>query len=270
MRCRYLPFFVFALTVPAVMQAQAAGPPVHADSTGPGAPQHWPFSVGEKMIFQGKFGFLPVGRAEVVLEDRDTVRGHETYRVRFSVNGGPSWFGVHDNYTSWFDDQTLVSYRYHQDIHEGRYKRNTMYDIFPSQGVYTKNGTDTSITVPAPLDDQSFIYFVRTLPLAVGQHYEWNRYFVADKNPVIVDVERREEVEVPAGKFMCLVLKPTIKTSALFSQGGHAEIWISDDDRRLIVQMKSGLPFGSLNLYLQSFTEGTGKPTTTDPGKAKP
>ncbi len=244
---------LLALASAASMAAQT---PVVPDTTGPGAAANWPFAVGERMTFEAKFGWLPVGRAEVVLEARDTVRGHQTLRSRFSVNGGPSWFGVHDNYTSWFDTQTLVSYRYHQDIHEGRYKRNTIYQIFPDEGIYTKNGKDTSLTVLSPLDDQSFIYFVRTLPLAVGQHYEWNRYFMADKNPVIVDVERREEVEVPAGKFMCLVLKPTIKTSAMFSEGGHAEIWISDDDRRLIVQMKSGLKIGSVNLYLKSYSLG--------------
>ena len=44
---------------------------------------------------------------------------------------------------------------------------------------------------------------------------------MADKNPVIVDVERRDEVNEPTGKVMSLVLKPTIKTSALFSEGGN-------------------------------------------------
>lgn len=245
--------FLLTLLIAAAATAQA---PVHTDSTGPGAASGWPFRVGERMTFDAKFGWLPVGRAEVVLEARDTVRGHEALRSRFSVNGGPSWFGVHDNYTSWFDPETLISYRYHQDIHEGRYKRNTVYQIFPSQGIFVKNDKDTSVTVLSPLDDQSFIYFIRTLPLTVGQHYEWNRYFMADKNPVIVDVERREEVEVPAGKFMCVVLRPTIKTSAMFSEGGHAEIWVSDDSRRLIVQMKSGLKIGSVNLYLKSYAEG--------------
>ncbi len=263
-----LALVVFALAAPAAGAAQSPPLPLpvpaHTDTTGPGASRTWPFSVGEKMVFQAKFGWLPVGRAEVALEARDTIRDHDAYRVRFSVNGGPAWFGVHDNYLSWFDDQTLIAYRYHQDIHEGRYSRNTVYDIHPERGIYTKNGKDTAVTVPSPLDDISFIYFVRTLPLTVGQHYEWNRYFVADKNPVIVDVERREEVQVPAGKFMCVVLKPTIKTSALFSEGGHAEIWISDDDRRLVVQMKSGLSFGSLNLYLQSYTMGAGSPAGTD------
>ncbi|HET7631227.1 MAG TPA: DUF3108 domain-containing protein [Gemmatimonadaceae bacterium] len=234
----------------------AAQVPARADATGPAAAHHWPFDVGERMVYQGKFGWLPVGRAEAVVEARDTVRGHDTYRIRFSVNGGPSWFGVHDNYTSWFDANTLVTYRYHQDIHEGRYKRNTTYEIIPESGIYVENGKDTSITVASPLDDESFIYFVRTVPLTVGAHYEWNRYFKADRNPVIVDVVRREEVEVPAGKFMCVVLKPTIKANGLFSEGGHAEIWISDDDRRILVQMKSGLSFGSLNLYLKEYVPG--------------
>ncbi|MDE3152014.1 MAG: DUF3108 domain-containing protein [Gemmatimonadota bacterium] len=243
----------------------AAQTPALADSTGPGAANGWPFAVGERMTFEGKFGWLPVGRAEVMIDARDTVRGHETYRVRFSVNGGPSWFGVHDNYTSWFDAKTLVSYRYFQDIREGRYKRTSTYDIYPDQGIYTRNGTDTNVTVPAPLDDESFLYFIRTVPLSVGLHYEWNRYFMADRNPVIVDVVRKEEIEVPAGKFTCYVLRPTIKTTGIFAEGGHAEVWISADDRRLIVQMKSGLSFGSLNLYLKSYTLG-GADTTRATG----
>lgn len=242
------------LAAPLAAQDTARATP--PDTTGPGAPESWPFSVGERMTFDAKFGFLSVGRAEVSLDGRDTVRGHQTFRVRFSVNGGPAWFGVHDNYTSWFDTRTLVSYRYFQDIHEGRYQRTSTYDIMPREGIYTENGKDTNATVPAPLDDEAFMYFIRTLPLAVGQRYEWNRYFMADRNPVIVNVVRREEVDVPAGTFMCVVLRPTIKTTGIFGEGGHAEIWISDDDRRLIVQMKSGLPFGSLNLYLRSFTLG--------------
>ncbi|MDE3172917.1 MAG: DUF3108 domain-containing protein [Gemmatimonadota bacterium] len=258
---RLFPLALFLLANAAAAPAQSpplapppGGPAV--DSAGPGNPDAWPFSVGEKMVFDGKFGFLPVARAEVVVEAQDTVRGHQTYRIRFSVNGGPSWFGVHDNYTSWFDDRTLISLRYYQNIREGRYHRNSKFEILPEHGIYIKDGKDTSVTVPAPLDDQAFIYFIRTLPLAVGQHYEWNRYFQVKGNPVIVDVVRRETIEVPAGKFDCFVLRPTIRTTGIFGEGGHAEVWVSADDRRIIVQMKSGLSFGSLNLYLRSYTPG--------------
>ncbi len=258
-RLAVLASFALAAAVAAGAQTSVPPTPAHVDSTGPGAPDAWPFAVGEKMVFEGKWGPIPIGRAELVLEGRDTIRGHETFRARFSVNGGPAWFGVHDNYTSWFDTKTLISYMYFQDIHEGNYRRLRTFEIKPSAGIYILNRTDTNATVPAPLDDQSFIYFIRTLPLAVGQHYEWNRYFQPQGNPVIVDVVRLDTVQVGAGRFVCFVLRPTIRTKGIFGQGGHAEVWISDDSRRVIVQMKSGLSFGSLSLFLKSYTPG-GKP----------
>ncbi|MFN4771709.1 DUF3108 domain-containing protein [Gemmatimonas sp.] len=46
-------------------------------------------------------------------------------------------------------------------------------------------------------------------------------------------------------------MQPTFQTKGIFSQNGRAEVWITDDDRRMMVQMKSKLSFGSLNLYLQ-------------------
>jgi hypothetical protein len=47
-----------------------------------------------------------------------------------------------------------------------------------------------------------------------------------------------------------------IKTTGIFSEGGRAELWVSDDERRLVVQLKSQLTFGSINLYLRSYEPG--------------
>ena len=63
---------------------------------------------------------------------------------------------------------------------------------------------------------------------------------------------------MPAGTFEAIVIQPIIKTSGIFSENGRAEIWLSDDDRHIMLQMKSKLSFGSLNLYLTSYRAGTG------------
>jgi hypothetical protein len=76
-----------------------------------------------------------------------------------------------------------------------------------------------------------------------------------------VRVLRKEEVKVPAGKFNAVVIQPIIKSRGIFSEDGRAEIWLTDDDRRMMVQMKSSLSFGSLNLYLKSYTPGTATAT---------
>ena len=35
--------------------------------------------------------------------------------------------------------------------------------------------------------------------------------------------------------FDAVVIQPVIKTKGVFSESGHAELWISDDDRHMIV-----------------------------------
>ena len=50
-----------------------------------------------------------------------------------------------------------------------------------------------------------------------------------------------------------MVLQPEIKTKGIFSKDGRAEIWIADDSTRAMLQLKSRLSFGSLNLYLKSY-----------------
>jgi hypothetical protein len=49
------------------------------------------------------------------------------------------------------------------------------------------------------------------------------------------------------------VIRPSIKTKGIFSENGQAEVWLSEDDKRIMLQMKSKLSFGSLNLYLKSY-----------------
>ncbi|MND02450.1 hypothetical protein D3C83_218330 [compost metagenome] len=53
------------------------------------------------------------------------------------------------------------------------------------------------------------------------------------------------------------MIRPIIKARGIFSEDGHAEVWLTDDDRRLMVQMKSRMKVGSLNLYLRSYTPPT-------------
>lgn len=161
---------------------------------------------------------------------------------------------MNDLYESWFDVVTLNSLRYHQEIDEGSYERKRRYEIFPERGMMKEGDQPEEPTVAMPLDEGSFLYFVRTLPLEVGKTYEFSRYFKAQGNPVRIRVLRKETISVPAGEFSTVVLQPTFQTKGIFSQNGKAEVWITDDRRRLMVQMKSKLSFGSLNLYLRGIT----------------
>jgi hypothetical protein len=167
---------------------------------------------------------------------------------------------VDDRYESWFDPRTFSTLRAVHDIDEGSYERERRFEIFPERRVFVENDKPEQPSVAQPLDEGSFIFFLRTLPLEVGKTYELDRYFRPDRNPVRVTVVRRERVRVPAGEFDAVVLRPTIKTSGIFGEGGRAEVWFTDDSTRTLVQLKSQLKFGSLNLYLKNRRPGTAWP----------
>ena len=71
---------------------------------------------------------------------------------------------------------------------------------------------------------------------------------------------RRERITVPAGTFDAIVVQPSIKAKGIFSENGQAQIWFSDDPTRVMLQMKSKLSFGSLNLYLTAHRPSPGSP----------
>ena len=219
-----------------------------------------PWRVGERSQYEVRFGKLKVGSGSIEVVQLDNVRGREAWHTRFRVSGGTFFYKVNDVLESWFDARTLASLRFVKDQEEGRSDREVRYEIFPERTAYQEVGEAEQPSVAQPLDDGSFLFFVRTLPLKVGEVYELHRYFKPDRNPVRIRVLRREKVKVPAGTFDAIVVQPSFKTKGIFSENGKAEVWLSDDERRVVLQMKSSLSFGSLNMYLKSHAPGDGAP----------
>ena len=215
---------------------------------------HTPWVTGEFLEYTLKFGVVSAGSGRMQVMGRDTVRGRDTWHLKFDFSGGLPLMRVKDVFDSWIDAETHNSLRFEQHLSELGKKRDRVYQIFPDRAMFQLNDEPEKASVPNPLDDAAFFYFIRTIPLEVGKSYDFNRYFDPKANPVTIRVLRKESVEVPAGKFDAIVIQPMIKTNGIFSEGGHAELWLSDDDRRILIQMKSKLAFGSLNLYLRKMT----------------
>jgi hypothetical protein len=199
----------------------------------------------------------------------DTVRGREAWHLRLELRAGVPGFRVVNVLESWMDVATLHALRYHQDTQQGGKNERRQSEIFPDRRVYVekdwreRDGKMTEIdrgeqpSVAQPLDQASFLFFARTQPLAVGQTYSYDRYYKPQSNPVTLSVLRRENRTVPAGTFATVVVRPVFKSNGIFGQGGRAEVWFTDDDRRLMVRMATQVAFGSITLELKEF-QGSG------------
>jgi hypothetical protein len=219
-----------------------------------------PFGPGERVVYGVWYGVMGRrGQAVTEVTGVQSVRGRQAYHLNFTLQGGIPLARINDRQESWLDVAQLYSHRFRQDLHQVRYKRMRTLDFLPGEGVWRQVENQSNfgqLASSQPLDDVSFLYWARTLPLEVGRTYEFRRYYKDEGNPVIVQVLRRETVTVPAGTFNTIVVRPLIRTSGMFSEGGEAEVYFSDDERRLVVQVKTKMSIGTMNMQLEQYTAG--------------
>ncbi|WP_145978924.1 DUF3108 domain-containing protein [Gemmatimonas phototrophica] len=221
-----------------------------------------PFKVGESLEFRLQAEWFLVrghGTASLSVDALDTLRGNPTYRLSFRTKGGITVFKINDAQRSWLDARKLFSHRFEQKLDQTGYKKERTYEFFPGEMrfVSLENPADSGTLASAiPLDDVSFIYFIRTLPLKVGDEYTAARYYKRDGNPVTVRVLRTERIMLPAGEFDAVVVKPIIRTKGLFSEGGEAEVWFSNDARHIPLRVRAKVSIATLTMELKSVTAG--------------
>jgi hypothetical protein len=244
-----------ALLVAAPVAAQTARLAPASPVAQVGGRAEVPYRVGEELTYKATFGVIPAGHARMRVDGVELVRGRPAYHVVFSIDGGVPFFRVHDRYESWIDVQTLSSLRHVQQVSEGRYHRNTTYEIYPDRGTY-EQGDSVYTSVSHPLDDGSFIYAIRSAGIKVGETRRDDRYFRPDRNPVVLTGLRQESVQVGAGNYDATVVQPSIKANGIFSEHGEAQVWFSDDAHRYPVMLRSKFAKFSLKLELESVTQG--------------
>ena len=213
------------------------------------------FPVGERMTYTAKYGLFTVGTATMEVVGIDTVRRSETVHIRFRITGGALWYHLDQTIESWigrydFKSRRFASIQDERDVH-----RERRYEIYPDSGFYREEGRDTTFaTVLEPLDDAAFLYWIRTVPLEVGKRYEYARYFRPDRNPVILEVLGRERVSLAGKKWRAIVVRPRIPQGrGIFAEKSETRIWLSDDERRMVLAIQSNFSFGQVTLKLKDF-----------------
>jgi hypothetical protein len=157
---------------------------------------------------------------------------------------------------SWTTIEDFKSLRFRSEATENEKTRLRDFDIFPDSGFYRQRGKEGTFKTPEqPLDDASLLYFVRQADFEVGKSYRFPNYFVDEKNPLRVRVLKTEMMELPDGsKVECLVLNPVVDDKGMFADRAEARLWLTNDARRIPVQIRTKYPFGTITLRLEKMT----------------
>ena len=249
-------FATFVVAHSADAQASTSrdsAPPPTSDAVGR-------MAAGERATYELRLAGRSIGTGSLEVVGVEQIDGHAVLRTRLEVSGQLLFARVEDRFESWIDPVRLFSRRFVQDQKELTSTRYRDYLLSPERKTFRRAdaASDEVMSSDEPLDDVSFLFYARTLPLRVGDVDTIPRYFKPG-HVVILRVLRTERVTVPAGTFQTIVVQPTITNAGgLFGQGGHAEVYFSDDAARTLVLLKSKVPIlGSLSLHLREYRRGS-------------
>jgi hypothetical protein len=73
---------------------------------------------------------------------------------------------------------------------------------------------------------------------------------------VKVEAQEREQVKTPAGTFNTIRYEVNVLNNVIYSRQGRVFVWLTDDDRRLPVQirLRMNFPLGTVTLELEKET----------------
>ena len=207
----------------------------------------YPFAVGETLQYEAKLGYIPVGTATMTVHPMTRERGKEAFVFAAFGEGRPLGLRVGAEMTSYVGTLGFNSLRFHRRLFQGTSVDEAQYQIIPDSSRYRQDGVPQDWAAPRnPLDELAFLYYLRTVPLKVGATYQIPRYFKTGYNPVQVRVIGRETVPLPGGG-TAPVLALEISSRTL-----RMSVKMTDDARRLPVEMELPLPFGQITLELVS------------------
>ena len=197
-----------------------------------------------------------------------TINGRKCYDIRFYVNSSSSFewvYKVRDFYRTYVDAEGLFPWRFEQHIKEGNYQRD-FEAIFDQQNLKAKTYTgdkdpkkfEGEFDIPEYTQDaMSAFYYARTFDyskMKEGDKISLQNFYKDKTYPLDVRYLGKETIEVPAGEFRCIKVEPLVQEGGLFKSEGSIVVWMTDDERRMPVKVKTKVIIGSIDADLSEYS----------------
>jgi len=213
----------------------------------------WPFQIGERLTYNVSFTGITAGQASLEVVNDTVVNNYHQLHIRFNARTTfpvSSIYTINDQVDTWLDSKYLYTKKLTKNIREGNYKNDSYTIIDYDQSIAITNG-DTVIIDQFLRDSYSLFYFLRTIPLIIGETIDFTAFDGKKITPFQVITKTKETINTMAGTFPCLVVKPFREGTTLLKNKGDMMIWFSDDKIRLPIQIRIKLKYGSMLLKLK-------------------
>lgn len=256
------------------------------DNSQPARPSSAPLETTEELVYEGEFSralFRGINIAELRFtisrppvaasaEGRES-KNAQTLRLTleaFSKGILRKLFGLnfHQRIESTLEPASFTLLQTNKLDEQGKRRRisEAVFDRSAGRVVWTERDPNDPNRPPrvvtnelggAVQDIASAFYYLRTLPLAVGQSFE---LLISDSGQVYrtpVRVTERKRMNSVLGKVWTLRVEPDIFGDGHMLRGkGRLAIWYTDDERRVPVKARISNDLGTLDITLKSVAKG--------------
>jgi hypothetical protein len=217
-----------------------------------------PFAAGERLHYRVSAGRLgTIGEGVMSVDGPVDVRGTATLALRSEIQARVGLIKTTERAESWIDPTRMAALRY-QKRTRGMFARGgeEQVELFPDEQRWEdRRGRAGQSPTSAPLDELSFIYYLRTLSLDSDAVDTLERHYDRARNPIAVRVVGRDTVKTRAGTFATIVVEMRVKDPQRYGGEGVIRIHLSDDAHRYPVRIESSVPvLGSTVLTLEAYT----------------
>jgi Protein of unknown function (DUF3108) len=223
------------------------------------------FQNGEELTFRIRYGFITAGTAKMSVAT-ETYKTIPVYHLRTTAESAStfSWiYEVQDIVSSFVDSEYFYPLRFEKRLREGGYKADLLTDYLPDDSlakvediryqtnmkVKKKSIYDVKVP-PYSQDILSSFYYIRLQNLKIGESVYLTNHEKKKVYDMEVIVHKKETIEVEAGTFRCILIEPIVKGEGLFQKKGRLRVWLTDDERKIPVQMKSEVLIGDITTEL--------------------
>lgn len=231
-----------------------------------------PFRVGEKVTFNISYFKVVAGELTLQVMPFVEVNGVKSYHFRIHIKSNDFFskiYAVDDVADTYVDYEQLRPFSHTIDVKEAKQLASirSVYDWQTGKGSYwhkkiTKDKGEEKKEfswdlAPYSQNVVSAIFYLRNFTLRDKKKVAFN---MADEDKNLIfrgEVVRKEQLDTDAGEFNTVVVKPQFEVDGLFKPVGDILIWMTDDDRKLIVRIESKIRIGTLVAKLKSIEKGT-------------
>lgn len=216
------------------------------------------FTAGEKLTYDVKYGFVTAGIAEMAIPKIKRISGRDAYNVVFRVNTVPAFdmfFKVRDRYETYIDVEGIFPWRFEQHIREGGFTKD--FSAFFDQRRGKAKTSKGSFDIPPYVNDiVSALYLFRTLDFSdkkEGDIIHLKNFYNDKVYPLDVVYKGKETISVDAGEFDCFIVEPLVVEGGLFKSEGSITIWMTDDELKIPVRVKTKVIIGAIDSELTAY-----------------